>query len=91
LPSPRFAFTPADRHLDLNACPDFSCRVQPVLTTRHVGIKVGEALFSDGLVARFRVLSRDPVSVHVLGDQALPAHERAVVEWLAQQHSPVAA
>jgi hypothetical protein len=42
-------------------------RVQPVLATRHLGIKVGEALFSDGLVARFRVLSRDPVSVHVIG------------------------
>jgi hypothetical protein len=62
-----------------------------MLATRHVGIKVGEALFSDGLVARFRVLSRDPVAVHVLGDEALPAHEQAVVAWLAKQRGQAAA
>jgi hypothetical protein len=66
-------------------------RVQPVLATRHVGIKIGEAVFSDGLVARFRVLSRDPPAVHVLGDDTGLAHERAVVEWLAKQRSAAAA
>jgi hypothetical protein len=65
--------------------------VRPVLATRHVGIKVGTATFSDDLVARFRVLSRDPIAVHVLGDEATPAHERAVVAWLAKQREPLPA
>ena len=60
-------------------------RVQPVLATRHLGLRVGEARFSDGLIARFRVLSRDPIGVHVLGDEATHAHERALVAWLAKQ------
>jgi hypothetical protein len=29
-----------------------------VLAARHLGITLGEALFSDGLTARFRVLSQ---------------------------------
>jgi len=33
------------------------------LATRHLGLTLGESRFSDGLVARFRVLCRDPVSV----------------------------
>jgi len=66
-------------------------RVSPLLATRDLGIKVGQALFSDGLVARFRVLSRDPPAVHLIGDEALPAHKQALVAWLAGQHSPAAA
>ena len=66
-------------------------RVQPVLATRHLGIKIGEALFSDGLVARFRILNRDPPAVHVIGDEARPDHERAVVAWLGERHTPAAA
>jgi hypothetical protein len=31
------------------------------------------------LLARFHVLSRDPVSVQVIGDEPQPARERAVV------------
>jgi hypothetical protein len=65
-------------------------RVYPLLAT-GLGIKVGQALFSDGLVARFRVLSRDPPAVHLIGDEALPAHEQALVAWLAEQHRPTAA
>jgi hypothetical protein len=66
-------------------------RVRPVLATRHLGLTVGEARFSDGLVARFRVLCRRPVAVQVFGDWAGPAHERAVETWLAERMSPTAA
>lgn len=65
-------------------------RVYPLLATR-LGIKVGQALFSDGLVARFRVLSRDPIAVQLIGDKPLPEHERAVVEWLAKRPGETAA
>jgi hypothetical protein len=41
-------------------------------------------------VARFRVLSRDPVVVHDIGD-ARPEHERALVEWLAKRPGETAA
>ena len=44
--------------------------------TKLLGLKIGEALFSDGLVAGFR-------AVHVLGDEARAEHEGAVVNWLA--------
>jgi hypothetical protein len=66
-------------------------RVQPFLATRRLGITVGEATFSDGLVVRFHVLSRDPVAVRLLSDKPLPAHEQALVAWLAQRYSPAAA
>jgi hypothetical protein len=66
-------------------------RIRPVLATRLLGLKIGEALFSDGSEARFRVLSRDPIAVHVIGDEARGEHERAVVEWLAKQRGEVAA
>ena len=58
-------------------------RVQPVLATRHPGIKLGEALFSDGLTARFLVMNLDPIVVHLLSDKLMPAHVRAVQAWLA--------
>jgi hypothetical protein len=45
---------------------------------------IGEALFSDGLNAPFRVLSRDPVGVRVVADEPLPQHERAIEAWLAE-------
>ena len=57
-------------------------RAQAVVATR-AGITVGEALFSDGLTARFRVLSRNPASVRVIADQRLRGHEQAVEAWLA--------
>ena len=66
-------------------------RVRPLLTTRHMGIKVGEARFSDGMVARFRVLSRDPMAVHVIGDEPLPGHERALEAWLTEHHGQAVA
>ena len=59
-------------------------RVQCVLATRHLGLTVGDARFSDGLLARFRVLSRDPIAVRMVTDRPLPAHEKAVEEWLAR-------
>ena len=59
--------------------------IRPVLATRDRGIKIGQATFSDGLTARFRVLSRNPPAVHVVGGEATPARERAVIEWLAAQ------
>ena len=65
--------------------------VRPVLATRELGIKLGEVRFSDDLIARFRVLSRDPIAVHVLGEGATPAHEQAVVAWVAKQRGEVAA
>jgi hypothetical protein len=37
------------------------------------------------------VLSRNPLAVHVLGDEATPEYERAVVEWLSRQRGEVAA
>jgi hypothetical protein len=42
-------------------------------------------------VVRFHVLSRDPVAVRLLSDKPLPAHEQALVAWLAQRYSPAAA
>jgi hypothetical protein len=53
-------------------------RVQPVLATRHLGMTVGEARFSDGQVARFRVLCRKPIAVRMVTEHPLPAHEKAV-------------
>jgi hypothetical protein len=65
-------------------------RVQPVLATRHLGLTVGEARFSNGLVARFRVLCRKPIAVQVFDSEAGPAHEKAVEEWL-ERHAHAAA
>ena len=65
--------------------------IRPVLATRDIGIKIGQATFSDGLTARFRILSRKPPAVHVVGGEATPAHERAVIEWLAAQCGSAAA
>jgi hypothetical protein len=61
-----------------------------VLATRRIGIELGEALFSDGLTARFRVLCRDPVSVRVVADEPMPQHERAVEAWLAERQAEAA-
>jgi len=66
-------------------------RIQPILTTRRFGISVGEALFSDGLTARFRVLCRDPASVRVIADRQLPEHEKAVEAWLTAHSGQAAA
>ena len=44
---------------------------------------MGDARFSDGLVARFRVLCRRPIAVQVFGKDAGLGHERVSRE--AQQ------
>ena len=57
-------------------------RAHAVMSSRAFGMTLGEALFSDGLTARFHVLCRDPPSVRVIADRQLPEHERAVERWM---------
>jgi hypothetical protein len=60
--------------------------VQPVVTADNLGIKVGEALFSDGVTVPFRVLSLDPLSVLLSARRVMPRHLQAVEEWLARHY-----
>ena len=74
------------------AAPISVIRVYPVLTTKHLGISVGDALFSDNQTIRFHTLSKSPPAVRLLSDRPMPEHERALVAWLEeQQHPPAAA
>ena len=60
-------------------------RVYPIVATGYLGLKLGEALFSDGQRLRFRVLSRDPCcTVRLLSPAPLPDHQRAIEDWLAK-------
>ena len=61
------------------------------MATRYLGLTVGEATFSDDLRAKFRVLSRNPPAVRILEERATPAHERALVAWMAAQRASVPA
>ena len=65
--------------------------IRQAISERGFGIRTGTALFSDGLSARFHVLNPDPPAVRILGDEAMPEHERAVEAWLANQAGPAAA
>jgi hypothetical protein len=65
--------------------------IYPLLATRRLGIKVGDALMSDGETVRFRVLSRDPLAVRLIGEARLPGHERAIEARLTGQRQPTAA
>ena len=71
--------------------PSTSSAFSPSSPRRRFGITVGEALFSDGLTARFRVLCRDPASVRVIADRQLPEHEKAVEAWLTAHSGRAAA
>ncbi|MBV8093808.1 MAG: hypothetical protein JO110_11340 [Acetobacteraceae bacterium] len=72
-------------------------RITSVVTTRQFGIAVGEALLSDGVRARFRVLSRQPCcTVRLLTPSPLPEQQAAVEAWLERngkqptpEHRPV--
>jgi hypothetical protein len=66
-------------------------RVRPLVASRRLGIKNGEALFSDALTARFGVLSRDPCAVQLVTEIPVPEHERALTEWLTAAWQPLVA
>jgi hypothetical protein len=62
-------------------------RITPIVAHGRRGVQVGEALFSDGLTARFRISSVDQTDVQMV-DPGLPAAYRlALRAWLAQQVS----
>jgi hypothetical protein len=63
-------------------------RVYPIIATRRLGIKIADALMSDGETVRFRVLSRDPLAVRAIGDGRLLGHEQAIELWLTEQRQP---
>jgi hypothetical protein len=60
--------------------------VQAVVTAANLGIKAGEARFSDGATVPFRVLSLDPLSVLLPRKKHMPRHLQAVEEWLAKYY-----
>jgi hypothetical protein len=65
--------------------------IRPTLSEPGFGIRTGTALFSDGVSARFQVLNADPPAVTHSRQRAMPEHERAIEEWLADQGGPEAA
>ena len=65
--------------------------VRPRLTSKYLGISVGDACFSDDQMIRFHVLSKNPPAVRLLSDRPLPEHEKALIAWLAAQRTPVPA
>jgi hypothetical protein len=76
--------------LPLHSMPLSVVRIQPIVTHGRRGVQVGEALFSDGLTARFRISSVDPTDVQMV-DPGLPtAYRQALRAWLEQQGQPAA-
>jgi hypothetical protein len=59
-------------------------RIQPIVSHGRRGIQVGEALFSDGLTARFRVSSVDQTDVRMLDPELPSAYRQALLAWFKQ-------
>jgi hypothetical protein len=59
-------------------------RITPIVTHGRRGVQVGEALFSDGLTARFRISSVDQTDVRLIDGAGLQAYEQALREWRAE-------
>jgi hypothetical protein len=65
-------------------------RMDPILSHGRCGLVLGEVLYSDGRVARFRVSSVNRDDVRLIDHNLPKAYRDALRAWWAERRQPVA-